>query len=136
MAPVLAGWFAGYVMAMSSTVVLTYLAVRVRPGFVARFFSRELPAPILAVPVSLGNALFWTLVGLVLGAVYDVADLGATESGLGSPSLGFTVAMVSLASAPLVVLTVLWPRQWALWLLASGTFAGSFGWLLPHLAGR
>lgn len=137
MAPVLAGWFAGYSVAISTTVVLTYLAMRVRSGgLVGRVFAQEMPGALLAVPISIGNALLWTLIGLGLGAIYQVGNLDSTSNGLGSPSVGFTVGMVAMAAAPLIVLSVLWPRDWWAWLLGCGSFAAAFGWMLPHLAGR
>lgn len=137
MAPILAGWFAGYSVAISTTIVLTYLAMRVRTGGLAgRVFAQEMSGPLLAVPISIGNALLWTLLGMGLGAVYQIGDLDSTSDGLGSPSLGFTVGMVSMAAAPLIVLVMLWPRDWWAWLLGCASFAAAFGWLLPHLAGR
>ncbi len=136
-APVLAGWFAGYTVALSTTVILTYLAMRIRTGgIVGRVFSQEMPGPLLAVPISIGNALLWTLVGLILGAVYQMGELDSSANGLGSPSVGFTVGMVSAAAVPLIVLSVLWPRDWWAWLVGRLSFAAAFGWLLPHLAGR
>lgn len=137
MAGVLAGWIAGYALSITSTVVLTYLAMRESSRTLAeRLIAREVPGPLLAVPISIGNVLVWTAAGLLLGAVYDIGDFDAAADGLGSPSLGFTLAMLTLAAAPLVVLSVLWPRDWWVWLLACAPFAAAFGWLLPHLAGR
>jgi hypothetical protein len=136
-APILAGWFAGYAVALAWTIVLTYLAMHVRTGgILGRVLSPEMPGPLLAVPVSIGNVLLWTLVGLVLGAIYQVGDLDTAPDGLGSPSVGFTVGMASLAVVPLIVLLVLWPRDWWAWILGCASFAAAFGWLLPHLAGR
>lgn len=137
MAPVLAGWFAGYCVAMATTIVLSYLAMRVgRGGVVGRVFSQEMSGLLLAVPISIGNALLWTFVGLGLGAIYKIGELDSSPNGLGSPSVGFTVSMVSAAVVPLIVLSVLWPRDWWAWLLGCASFAAAFGWLLPHLAGQ
>jgi len=137
MEALLAGWIAGYAVSISSTVVLTYLAMR-EGGRVmaARLVAREVPGPLLAVLISIGNTLIWTAAGLVLGAAYGMGDFGEAAGGLGSPSLGFTATMLTLAVAPLILLSVLWRRDWWVWLLACVPFAAAFGWLLPHLAAR
>jgi hypothetical protein len=135
--PVIAGWAAGYAMALASTAALTYLVVTSpRAGWMERVVAREVPGALLAVPLFTGLIVLWTMVGLVLGAVYEVADLGDRRSGLGSPSLLFTLLVLGLAWLPLPPLVALFPRRWWLWALMSVLFAGLFGWLMPHLAGR
>ena len=137
MAAVIAGWVAGYTMAIVSTVALTYLIVRLPDATILdRFVDREVPRSLLAVPISIGMVIGWTLLGLVAGIVFTVADLDAARPGLGSPSLGFTAAMVAFAVAPTAVLIVLWPRQGWIWVLLAASFAGTFGWLMPVLATR
>jgi hypothetical protein len=134
---VVAGWVAGYVMAVASTIVLTYLVLTMpREGWLNRWVAAEVPGMLLAVPLFTGAVLAWTMAGLILGAVYEVADLDGTRDGLGSPSLGFTLAMLALAWVPLPPLIAASRRRWWLWALLSALFAGLFGWLLPHLAGR
>lgn len=134
---VIAGWVAGYAMALVSTAALTYLLVDLRnTEFMERVVAREVPGALLAVPISIGMVVGWTMLGLLAGIVFSVGDLGGTRDGLGSPALGFTVAILALAAAPAVVLIVLWPRRWWLWFLLSASFAGAFGWLMPLLAAR
>lgn len=134
---IIAGWVAGYAMAVITTVALTYLAWRARHSTVLeRWVSGEVPAALLAVPVSLGSMLAWTLIGLVIGSVYRVGDLQSQANALGSPSWPFSLAMIIVSLFPLLPLLVLAPRLWWLWALLSASFAGLFGWLMPVLSAR
>ena len=133
----MAGWLAGCAMALLTTAAAAALAVRARDAaLVERWFAREVPATLLAVPLFAGAVVGWTLVGLGAGAVYEVAELDARPDGLGSPSAAFTVAAAALGLAPALLLAIPWPRLWWLWSAHALAFAGLFGWLLPHLAGR
>lgn len=124
-------------MAMVSTAVLTYLAAGLRDtSLLERFGARDIPGPLLAVPISLGMVVSWTMAGLIAGIVFAVAGLDDARPGLGSPALGFTVAMAALAVIPAALLLILWPRRWWLWSAMGASFAASFGWLMPMLATR
>ncbi len=137
MAALIAGWIAGYLMAMVTTVSLTYLLMAAdRRGWLYRFVAPEVPGVLLAVPLFLGSILGWTMVGLIAGAIYEVADFGAARDGLGSPSLPITIGALLIAWLPLPPLVALSRRRWWLWAGSSVLFAGLFGWLLPHLAGK
>jgi hypothetical protein len=133
----IAGWVAGYSMAMASTVALTYLVFRARHSATfERWISSEVPSALLTVPIFLGAVLGWTMVGLILGAVYSLADLGDKPGALGSPSAPFLLGMAALAWLALPPLIMVWRREWRLWCLMSATFLGLFGWLMPLLAAR
>lgn len=134
---IIGGWIAGYAMALVTTIALTYLVMQVREApLLQRWVSGEVPGVLLAVPVSLGSMIGWTLVGIIIGAVYRVGNLDGQPGGLGSPSFPFTLAMVILALFPLAPLLVLAPRFWWVWAGLSASFAGLFGWLMPLLAAR
>ena len=137
MEAVIAGWVAGYAMAVVTTFALTFLAWRASnsPAF-ERWISREVSPALVAVPVSLGAVLGWTIVGLVLGSIYSVGDMASQRGALGSPSAPFTLAMAILGALPLLPLIALWSRYWWLWAGLSLCFAGLFGWLMPVLASR
>ncbi len=137
MAALIAGWLAGAVIAMLTTASAAGLALRARDAaLVERWIAREVPATLLAVPIFAGAVVLWTLIGLGAGAIYEVADLAARPDGLGSPSAAFTIAAAALGAAPALLLGILWPRLWWLWSAHAAAFAGLFGWMLPHLAGR
>lgn len=137
MAALIAGWVAGYAMALVATAALTFLATRDRAaGFVSRWISEEVPVALLAVPASMGSMVGWTFVGLVAGAVYEAGGLEDQPDGLGSPSWPFSLVMVALALFAVFPLVVLARRYWWLWALLSASFAALFGWLLPVLATR
>ena len=134
----LAGWVAGYVMAVASTAALVFLTVRLsREGAALdRWVAREVPRPLLAVPIFLGATLLWTLVGLIIAAFYEVADMASKPDALGSPSGVFTLLMAVLALAPLPpLLMVVRGYRW-LWCSMSLLFLALFGWAMPLLASR
>ncbi len=134
----IAGWVAGYLMAVASTIVLVFLTVRFSTpgGLLDRWVANEVPRPILAVPIFVGTTLAWTLAGLILAMFYELADMAARPNGLGSPSWPFTFMMLVLAVLPLAPLAVLARRYWWLWCGMSALFLGLFGWAMPLLAER
>ncbi|MFN0094561.1 MAG: hypothetical protein ACKVVT_07250 [Dehalococcoidia bacterium] len=134
---VIAGWAMGYAMAILSTFALTYIAVRAEDlGKVGRILGEGVSPLLLAVPVSLGTGLLWTFAGIVLGIVYDIAGLAEGPGFAGAPSAAFVVAMLALGLMPLPLLTLLWARNWWLWLGMSLAFTGLFGWVMPLLEAR
>ena len=134
---VIGGWAAGYVMAILSTFALTYLAFQPGPQkFVQRRIDPGVPGLLLAVPISIGTTVIWTMAGLVLASAYVLGGFDDRSGALGAPSWQFALTMVILALLPLPVLVVLSGRLWWLWLAMSVAFAGLFGWLMPLLAER
>jgi hypothetical protein len=137
MGAIIAGWVAGYAMSLVTTVALVYLAFqfRMHPA-VERRVDPEVPGLLLAVPISTGAAIAWTLVGVLLGMLYHLGELESQRGGLGSPSMPFSVSMLIVSLFPVPpLLAVAW-RFWWLWLGLSFSFAALFGWMLPILAGR
>jgi hypothetical protein len=134
---VIAGWVAGYAMAMASTLALTLLAIRSRESRVLkRWVDSGVSTALLAVPIFMGAVLGWTMAGLILGAAYELGDLGSRGDALGSPSGPFLLGVAALAWLPLPPLLIFWRRYWWLWCGMSGAFLGLFGWLMPLLAER
>jgi hypothetical protein len=133
----LAGWIAGYAMALLSTAALTYLAIQGADQPLMRRIAPEGSSPLLvAVPISIGTFVLWTMVGLLLASLYEVADLGEEADALGSPSGPFLLMVAALAFIPLPILIIFWPRRWWLWTGMSLAFLGLFGWMMPILAER
>lgn len=134
---VIGGWAAGYVMAILSTVALTYLAFQPGPQkFVQGRIDPGVPGLLLAVPISIGTTVIWTMAGLVLASAYVLGGFEDKPGALGAPSWQFTLIMAVLALLPIPALLVLSARLWWLWLTMSLAFAGLFGWLMPLLAER
>lgn len=134
---VIGGWAAGYVMAILSTLALTYLAFQPGPQkFVQKRIDPEVPGLLLAVPISIGTTVIWTMAGLVLASAYVLGGFDDGPGALGAPSWQFALIMAVLALLPIPVLLVLSGRLWWLWLAMSLAFAGLFGWLMPLLAER
>lgn len=137
MAAVMAGWAAGYAMAILSTAAFTHLLVKAKdPGIVGRWLGEGSPTLLVAVPASIGTVLAWTMIGLALGSMYEVTDAGAQMNALGSPSAPFLIGVAAIALIPVPMLALFWRRHWWLWCGMSGAFLGLFGWLMPILAER
>jgi len=138
MSAVIAGWVAGYAMGMVSTVALVFLTLRLSGDGEAldRLVSREVPRPLLVVPIFLGTTILWTIVGLVLGLIYDVGDFAHKPGALGAPSWVFLLLVAAVAWLPLPPLVIFGRRFWRLWCGMAVLFVGLFGWLMPLLAAR
>lgn len=137
MGAVIAGWGAGYFMAIVSTVAVAYLLTKfdTRALFSA-VIDPGVPRALIAVPYFVGATLTWTFIGLSIGSIYEVAGFAEGPGGLGSPHLGFTLGICALAAMPVPILSAIAWRFWWVWLSMSAVFAGTFGWAMPWLATR
>ena len=118
----LAGWISGAAVAFATT-ALVLVAVARDPAWAARINRSRLRLPILGVLVVNAMMLFWTLVGLVLGAIHLA---------ISQPAFSVTVAAV-LGLGLLLFAAVRGMPGWLAWSTAVVTL-GSFGGLLPALA--
>jgi hypothetical protein len=124
-------------MAIATTFALVFLFTRVsRTGWLDRMIAEDVPVALLAVPVSIGAMLVWTMVGLALGLLWVAGGFESKPSGLGSESWQFAFIVVAAALLPLPPLVLFLRRYWWLWAAMSMLFAGLFGWAMPALAGR
>lgn len=130
----LAGWAAGYIMAIASTVALVFLAVRLTDSgeILDRWVARDVPRPLLAVPIFLGTTVLWTMGGLLLAMVYTVGDFGSD----GGSMAAFASMILVLAVLPCPLLVFLVRRYWWLWTGMSALFAALFAGMMPFLASR
>lgn len=134
---IIAGWMAGYVMAIVSTLALTYLAFVGRESrLVSRWLEGGASPLLLAVPLSVGTFLGWTMFGLLAGSAYHMAGWRDDSLALGLAPPVFLIAMAALAVMPLPLLLIFWPRRWWLFASQSAAFLLCFGWLMPALASR
>ena len=135
MEAVIAGWVAGYAMSMLSTLAIVFLAVKSDLGAVGRWFPDTKPM-FIALPASMGTVLIWTIIGLVIGSLYDVLELRDQANFLGGPSGPLLAGLGVMAVLPLPFLLLVLRRYWWLWCGLSASFVGLFGWLMPLSAER
>jgi hypothetical protein len=134
---IIAGWAMGHVMAILSTLALTYLAVQ--PGaarFLRRVLDPEVPGALIAVPISIGTAVLWSMAGLILASLYILGDFRTMTPALGAPSGPWLLLMAALGWLPVPLLWLLSRRLWWLWLAMAGAFVLLFGWAMPLLGER
>ena len=137
MEAVIAGWLAGYLMGIGSTIALSVLVVRhSASSFLHDFLGDGNHGVAIAVLVFMGATVGWTMIGLVFGSAYEVLDLQNQPALLGSPSAPFLLAMIGLGVMALGPLLIIFRRSWVIWSSMTILFVGSFGWLLPILASR
>ncbi len=136
MAEIFAGFVVGYAFSLLFTAVAAMMVIEARSSvpYLAKAIASNISALQLAVPISLLAFLGWTLVGLLLGAVYRAARINLAGGGLGSPNWPFTLAVLLATIAFLAVVLYAWRRlRWRV-VLTAAAFAAMFGWGMPHLA--
>lgn len=118
----LAGWVSGAAVAFVTT-ALVLLAVARDDGWRERLNRTRLRLPLLGVLIVNAMMLFWTLVGLMLGAIH-----------LGIDQPAFSLTIVAIVALALILLSAV--RGMPGWLTWStvGVAVVSFGGLLPALA--
>ncbi len=137
MEAVIAGWAAGYAMGVLTTVAVVVILVRDKEAtFLSSVFDPQVSRSLIAIPFFVGASIVWTMIGLVIGSAYRVGGFEDSASGLGSPSMSFTLAMVTIGALPALIGSVIWPGHWKTWVGLAAGFALLFGWAVPHLAGR
>ncbi len=117
----LAGWVSGAASALAITALLL-VAVARDPTWRVRL-SQRVRLPLIGIVVVNAMMLFWTLVGLVLGAIYLVAD---------QPAFSITVAVV-IGLGLLLFSAIRGMPGWVTW-STVGIALLSFAGLLPALA--
>jgi ABC-type methionine transport system permease subunit len=96
-------------------------------------FERYKPAEVVLSLVALAYPV-WGIIGAIVGILYTISDKQAPGSGLGSPNLVFTIAILAVTvmmAVPFVLLLRQVAAGVAFIALAS---AGVFGWLVPYFA--
>ena len=136
MAEVFAGFVVGYAFALVFTGVTAVMVIDARSNvpYLAKAIAPNISAVQLAVPISILAFLLWTLVGLVLGALYRAARLNLEGGGLGSPNWPYTAGVALATALVLAVVWYAWRRVTLPVALTAVAFAAMFGWGMPHLA--
>ena len=136
MAEVFAGFVVGYAFSLlfSAVAAVMVIEARSRELYLSRAIASNISALQLAVPISLLAFLAWTLVGMLLGALYRAARINLEGGGLGSPNWPFTLGVLVVTLAFLATVLYAWRRLgWGV-VLTAAAFAAMFGWGMPHLA--
>lgn len=136
MAEVFAGFVVGYAFALVFTGVTAVMVIDARSNvpYLAKAIAPNISAVQLAVPISILAFLLWTLVGLMLGALYRAALLNLEGVGLGSPNWPYTAGVALATALVLAVVWYAWRRITLPVALTALAFAVMFGWGMPHLA--
>ena len=136
MAEVFAGFVVGYAFSLlfSAVAAVMVIEARSREPYLSRAIASNISALQLAVPISLLAFLAWTLVGMLLGALYRAARINLEGGGFGSPNWPFTLGVLVVTLAFLATGLYAWRRLgWGV-VLTAAAFAAMFGWGMPHLA--
>lgn len=121
-AALLAGWVSGAALAFATTTIMLVWLSR-NEGWRDRFTQTTLRLPLVGIVVINGMMLLWTIVGLVLGAIFLWTDQPA-----------FSIVVTAMLSLGLMMwVTVLGRPGWAV-LSTVGAALLAFGGLLPFLA--
>jgi hypothetical protein len=135
MAEVFAGWLVGFALSIVAAPTGAIALVRSNraPGLAQRWAPEGTNVVALSVVVHFAAVLVLTAVGIVLGLALGGIEDRRPDSGLGSPTLAYTMVVVAL-TAVLIIPTLILPavRRWAIG--AAVVFAAMFGWAMPWLA--
>ena len=130
-----AGFVAGAAFGLVALALLANTAVHspTLAADLARLLPRGASLPLVTAGIAAAAQALWTLFGLIIGAIYWAIRADARD-GLGSPAWGFTLSVLLLVLAALVLAVAIRPGSWRGALLLAAAAAACFGWLLPHLA--
>ena len=130
------GLIAGYAMALVFTALVARLIVGARSQvpFLSKVIAPKTSAATLTVPVSILAFLIWTIIGFLLGILYQAVAHGFQSEGIGSPHWPFTVGILIAGLLILSVIFYVWQTlRWEVLALVL-SFVAFFGWALPHMA--
>ena len=136
MSAIVAGAAGGLLVAsvfICAAMMMLFALVRdAPPGF--RPILQRFPPGRLALSVTFLAYPTWGVIGVVMGVLYNISVEQAPGSGMGSPNLVFTAAVLvvtAMLAAPFVLLL----RRVMAGVLAIAIAAiGVFGWFLPYFA--
>ncbi|RLT44458.1 MAG: hypothetical protein DWI58_00075 [Chloroflexi bacterium] len=127
------GFGSGAVCALATTGIAMVVLARQR-FWAGQPEQRRIPLPLLGVAFANGLMLLWTLLGLILGALFLAAEARLPADGIGSENRAFTLGVVAIAAGVLGLgAFVLGRLPWWAW-ASTGLAVVIFGWGLPNLA--
>ena len=135
MRTILAGWIAGYIMAISVTVSMSWLIVKTSADTSkSSILGSDVDSRIAYVFIHLGASLACTILGLIVGTIYHITVIRQVCVHSFEPL--FLIGVLILTLVSLILLAALWPKRWLLWITQSVVFVAVFGLLVPFLASR
>ena len=133
---IVAGAASGFLMAsvfVCAGVLILFAIVRDSPPEFRPILEKFPPSRVAMIMVFLAYPT-WGAIGAVVGILYKIAGEQTPGSGLGSPNLVFTIAVVAVTlamAAPFAVLL----RRYLMGIAAMAVASmGLFGWFLPVFA--
>ena len=124
--PLLAGWIMGAVVGLADTALLVIAIARSR-RWPQQLSGLHVSLPIFAIAAANGMMICWTLIGLVLGALWIVVPMPKFAIGVGGAILGILGVYAYIRG--------LGHRGEAQVVVGSGALAAvAFGGVLPLLA--
>ena len=126
------GFLMASIFACAASLMLFSLVKDPTPGFQA--VARRVRPPVLALSAVFFGYPVWGIIGAVLGLLYKISSEQAPGSGIGSPNLVFTAAIVAVTLMMAAPIAVLLRRVLPGVLAIAIVFMGLFGWFLPFFA--
>ena len=137
MSAIVAGGACGLLVSsvfVSIGAIMLLLIVKDAPPGLQPLFEKVPPAKIAIAGTVLAYPV-WGIIGVVMGILYRISTEQAPGSGIGSPNLVFTVAVVVASAALAAPLAILLRRVLSGFVAIVFAVVGIFGWFLPYFAG-
>lgn len=135
MESLLAGFVAGHSMGFFALAVMAP-SLLMMEGTVRDFHDRfpaGTPLPVITVGLTLALQMSWAVAGMAFAGIYWAIRSDA-QNGIGSPAWGYTAVIVAIGVLGVGVAATIQPSWWRRASVLALLFAGTFGWMLPHLA--
>ena len=132
-----AGAASGFLVAsvfVSAGVLMLFEFVK-DPSPASQAIFGKYPPQRFVLPVVIAAFPTWGLIGAIMGLLYEISTQQVPGSGLGSPNMVFTIAVLVatlLLAAPLAILL---RRVLAGFVAIVAAVIGVFGWFLPFFVG-
>ena len=109
-------------------------ALAKNPSPLSRSLMDKVSPMVLMISLTVLAFLAWTVLGAAIGLVYRASTTGIPGSGMGSPNLTYTLAIVAVGVVGAAPIALLLRRVVVGVAVLTLTFVGVFGWLLPFFA--
>jgi hypothetical protein len=135
---VLAGLISGLLMGSVYLAALIYIFFTNRDLYdrLAKRLPQGISPVLIMLSLVVGLPPAWCVVGVIAGALYNVAVNALPGSGLGSSNYIFTVAIIGLTALLMLpaLFLIIKRNNWGWLFFATNLiFLGIFGWVLPLL---